>query len=575
MANNSWTQDDNIIRRHSSGQEEASDLKAEEALSKELEAIEEQAEQIHNKEHRIFTKDSGTHMQTNTQQNNDSKNTIITSVEKKVSADASVPVMPFGQEEIKNSDEELKAADRIEPDAKESQAEGQSAPEDNKTKPEASEQEKAQPQEKSVKSENIQTQVSNVTAVPATDPIFELLKHEVGSLRRTTSFLFIFIILLLIGIGFGGYYFYQHPDLFKLNAAGKPLTAEEIAAQSEQNFKLLKAQDDIATLKADISALKTDKAEQKELDSKAGSLENSLSSLNEQFGKQAENLKTLNQELKQFETRNPNDWRVAQAYFLVNNAFQIVMFSDDISSAVWCLKDADNLLVNLSEPNILKIREAIHSDVMKLSNLPTIDKSGISLKLDSVYRNLDSMQINEIGALNKGSPVINTDDSATDWKANLLESFKKFSSRFIEIRHRQSNDVDGFLSSKQITLVKQNIQSELLLAKFALFHSNYETYSSSISQAVSLIETYYDHDTNSYKANIETLNNLLAQKFDKNVTTSLQSQLLFTEFVKSQPTLHDSAVQLKDDKKSTETNVKETTEKQESAKNNTNTEVKK
>ena len=75
MANNSWTQDDNIIRRHSSGQEEASDLKAEEALSKELEAIEEQAEQIHNKEHRIFTKDSGTHMQTNTQQNNDSKNT--------------------------------------------------------------------------------------------------------------------------------------------------------------------------------------------------------------------------------------------------------------------------------------------------------------------------------------------------------------------------------------------------------------------------------------------------------------------------------------------------------------------
>ncbi len=52
--------------------------------------------------------------------------------------------------------------------------------------------------------------------------------------------------------------------------------------------------------------------------------------------------KINNPRLNNYEADNPCDWFIAQSYFLVSNAENILSFSDNIQSALFNLKQADS-----------------------------------------------------------------------------------------------------------------------------------------------------------------------------------------------------------------------------------------
>ena len=121
-------------------------------------------------------------------------------------------------------------------------------------------------------------------------------------------------------------------------------------------------------------------------------------------------------------------------------------------------------------------------------------------------------------------------DDSTGMGEQLVSSLKAFSGRFFEIRHRNDASVNSFLSPAQANILSQNIQSEILMAKFAVFHSNDQSYTNSLTQALRLIEQYYTHDTELYKSTVPLLTELKGRRVSVDTPATLNSYALFKDY---------------------------------------------
>ncbi|MBQ3884139.1 MAG: uroporphyrinogen-III C-methyltransferase, partial [Succinivibrio sp.] len=209
---------------------------------------------------------------------------------------------------------------------------------------------------------------------------------------------------------------------------------------------------------------------------------------------------------------NPNDWLIAKSYFLVSNAQNILSFSDNIEGVLLNLSQADTLLVKIDEPAINQIREAISKDILSLKKVEHVDSRGILYKLDSVYDNVDSMPLNEFltEAQKKASykKTETTTDNISDWKENLLTSLKEFSSRFVEVRRRSDGVVNQYLSPEQSAILLQNIKTEILLAKIALFNKDQESFAHNLDEIKKHISAYYDINNTNVTTNLEVIDEI-------------------------------------------------------------------
>ena len=109
---------------------------------------------------------------------------------------------------------------------------------------------------------------------------------------------------------------------------------------------------------------------------------------------------------------------------------------------------------------------------------------------------------------------------------------KDFSSRFVEIRRRDEQAVNLFLSADQAKLLLENLKSQLLLAKMAVYEQDETAFTNSIEQTMTLIKGYYNPDTPAYKANIEALESLKNSKIATAKPEGLQSYNLFDKYAR-------------------------------------------
>ena len=110
-----------------------------------------------------------------------------------------------------------------------------------------------------------------------------------------------------------------------------------------------------------------------------------------------------------------------------------------------------------------------------------------------------------------------------DWKNNLLESLKDFSSRFIEVRRRDENIVNQFLSPDQTKILMKNIQTEILLAKVAIFNQDQESFIQNLSQVNQQLKSYFDPSCELVASSLESLDELIKQTITYKSKGSLSS----------------------------------------------------
>lgn len=341
--------------------------------------------------------------------------------------------------------------------------------------------------------------------VPATD--YDRLVPQVSSLKSRVNLLTFALIVVIGAAAYGAYYLDQqkYSNIVEIQQQVQQSSANVSATESKINdlYNQIRAKDERVS-----NLLKAND----ELKNQNNVLKSQQEALQKSVEKASKQTEAVNIRLNDYEDRNPNDWLVAKSYFLVSNAQNILSFSDNIEGVLLNLSQADALLVKIDEPAINQIREAISKDILSLKKIEHVDSRGILYRLDTVYNNVDSMPLNEFltEAQKKASyrKTEKTTDDIRDWKENLLTSLKEFSSRFVEVRRRSDGVVNQYLSPEQSAILLQNIKTEILLAKIALFNKDQESFAHNLDEIKKHISAYYDINNADVTTNLEIIDEI-------------------------------------------------------------------
>ena len=382
---------------------------------------------------------------------------------------------------------------------------------------------------------NLKNTNSNKTEEPIINNVnnaeIQKLEDKIKSLKSHSKISNALVIAVILA--FGGYVWYlNNTNTEALNSVKAQASnyAEDLKASAKR------IEDDKNVIDEQIRQMQILLTNNTELKNQNNELQKSFETLKDKIGNETDIINKVYSRLDRYEARNPDDWRLAQSYFLVSSAYKMAVFSRDPKAALWCLTSADKLLIDIEDKNVIKIRKALSDDIMTVSNIPQIDLRGLVNKIDSIYNNLDKMTLREITTPEQRAEIYKKNATITDnlieWKNNLVSALKDFSSRFIEIRHRDEKAVNAFLSADQAKLLLTNLKSQLILTKMAVYEQDENAYANNIKQILSQIEGYYNHDNPAYKTNTEALKALAQSNIAVASPNGLESYNLFDQYAR-------------------------------------------
>jgi len=261
--------------------------------------------------------------------------------------------------------------------------------------------------------------------------------------------------------------------------AQRQQTGDTVATESRTIARTV--QDDVKELQAKVSVL-----EGKQVEGQSQQLA----------------LEQLYQEL----SRNSDDWALAEIEQVLSTASQQLQLAGNVQGALIAMQNADARLSRSDKPQFITIRRALARDMEKLKALPSVDVTGIALRLDSLISQVDRLPLlaDEKPAL-PATPAKNGAAAAGDapapgpaWLTGLNDKWQSFSSEmWTEIRQllrvRTVDTPDALmLSPSQAYYVRENLKLRLLSARLALLSRNENAFRSDLMAAQDTINRYFD-----------------------------------------------------------------------------------
>jgi uroporphyrin-III C-methyltransferase len=205
-------------------------------------------------------------------------------------------------------------------------------------------------------------------------------------------------------------------------------------------------------------------------------------------------------------TKRNELWRVLEAKYLIRLAERKVQIDQDNTTAIALLKDADNIILSLSDSRTLKLRECIISDINILGNYHTLDLEGSILKINQVIKNIEIMPLVSLEHVQNISET-DVSKNINDWSFNIKTSFENFLNRFILIKHKNS-DVPELLKPESDRFLRENIKMYLLISANALYKGDIQLYKENISESRRIITLYFSNNNVIVKNSLNVLQSL-------------------------------------------------------------------
>lgn len=310
------------------------------------------------------------------------------------------------------------------------------------------------------------------------------------------------LLLTLAAIGGGGYYQWQRQQ-------SDQLVIDHLASEIKQ----LRDQQP--------AVLENDRQRQQQVQN--------LSTSQQQL---ADKQQSLEKQLLRLDSRQPNDWLLAEADYLVRMAGRKLWLEHDANAAQLLLADADNRLRQLDDPTLVPLREALANDQAKLKALPQIDREGLVLRLGALIDNVDQLTLTGLQAAPVAGDASDQPPSGelSEWRSNLLRTWNGFVDHFITIR-RRDGQVEALLSPQQDWYLKENLKTRLLQAQLAVFREQPPIYEDNLNKADKWIEQYFDANDATTQYMHSEIARLLEQPLAVDLPKQFQSQATLESLV--------------------------------------------
>lgn len=234
-------------------------------------------------------------------------------------------------------------------------------------------------------------------------------------------------------------------------------------------------------------------------------------------------LKEMVEELeRQVKQRQPSDWLLHEAEYLVRVAARTLLLEHDTTAAIGLLKNADARLADLNDPTFLPARKLVHEDIKSLELMPVLQTDEVVLTLMAMNNQIAMLPLAmvEVGAEDNINQELSSD--INDWQANLTKTWQKFLDDFIRVRQR-TGMVEPLVTPKQQQHLKQNIKLKIQLALWAASERKSDIYQKSLADIKLWFTEFFDIEEAKNKRFLAALTDLQTQRVSFEYPSELTS----------------------------------------------------
>lgn len=218
---------------------------------------------------------------------------------------------------------------------------------------------------------------------------------------------------------------------------------------------------------------------------------------------QQEALQTLYLEL----ANNREERVISEVEQLMIIANQQLQLAGNIKPALLALQTADTRLQELETPQVIQLRKALAQDIQRLQSLPSVDVIGMSLKLEGLAENIDSLPL--VSERHPSQSRIPT----PDWDSNpwhrLAQEVWQDLKHMIRLE-RIDRPEPPLLAPEQNFFLRENLRLRLLTARIALLQRDEATYRSDLQAAEQWLKGHFDGREGATISALATLTQLSA-----------------------------------------------------------------
>ncbi|MFQ3208673.1 MAG: uroporphyrin-3 C-methyltransferase [Colwellia sp.] len=205
----------------------------------------------------------------------------------------------------------------------------------------------------------------------------------------------------------------------------------------------------------------------------------------------ATQISQLDQQVSQ---RQPSDWLIHEAEYLVRVAARTMWLERDTKAAINLLRDADSRLKELDHPKFLPVRALINEDIENLALMPTLTNQEAILTLMALNKQVLTLVlagVNLAETLDKIKEDFVLSDDLGDWQENLAKTWHKFLNDFITVR-RRTGMVEPLMAPDQQQHLKQNLSLKVQLVQWAASEQKEEIYQQTLLDIQQWLNEFFD-----------------------------------------------------------------------------------
>ncbi|MFL6567143.1 MAG: uroporphyrinogen-III C-methyltransferase [Burkholderiales bacterium] len=199
-------------------------------------------------------------------------------------------------------------------------------------------------------------------------------------------------------------------------------------------------------------------------------------------------LEALYQEL----SRNRDEWQLAEIEQMLAIASHQLQLAGNVRAALLALQLAEQRLARADRPQFMPIRRALARDIDRLKSLPTLDLPGMSMRIDHLAAQVDTLPLAFDERVESSPPA--KEASAADergfWSRLSAEVWNEL--RQLVVVRQVGNAEPPLLPPAQAYFVRENLRLRLLNARLSLLARDEAGYREDLRTAQRWIQRYFD-----------------------------------------------------------------------------------
>lgn len=200
-----------------------------------------------------------------------------------------------------------------------------------------------------------------------------------------------------------------------------------------------------------------------------------------------------------------NTWLLAEAEYYMQIANAQLQLAGNPHLAALALGMADERIVQLSDPALTEVRQAVADELAALEVMGKPDIQGITLTLASLARVIDSLPLRKTTEANADENAeIDPDLSGVD---RAWASVKSAVSGLVKVTGPDQTAVP-LLTPDAIYFLRTNLTLQLQAARLALLRGEQAVFQQSLDDAAAWLEQYFDAESAQVGSALETIDEI-------------------------------------------------------------------